>query len=250
MKYCPNGHEVSDKMKFCPKCGEKVEENHKQQCQQCGFERQGTEKFCPKCGTPFESSEIIEEKKNPIRRYAIVGLLCLMALILGYVLFSTNNVKPTVAVEDEVVEIANDDNTSDSYDNTTSQNTQEQFDTDDNNEKEKERNDFHHDFNSSSNMQHNLSGTFRDDTGVYPIEISFSNQGNEISNVVYKNVRVGSKISMTCTKFGNNRICFQGKDGKNLFVISLNNTDNDSFVGNASVGDKYFDVEVSAMCSH
>ena len=110
--------------------------------------------------------------------------------------------------------------------------------------------DFHHDFNSSSYMHHNLTGTFTDNTGVYPIEISFSNKGNEVSNVIYKNVKVGSKIPLVCTTFGNNRICFEGKDGKNSFVISLNNTESDSFVGSASVGDKDFDVEVTAECSH
>ncbi len=110
--------------------------------------------------------------------------------------------------------------------------------------------DFHHDFNSSSYMHHNLTGTFTDNTGVYPIEISFSNKGDEVSNVIYKNIKVGSKIPLVCTKFGNNRICFEGKDGKNSFVISLNNTERDSFIGSASVGNKGFDVEVTAECSH
>lgn len=138
MAYCRKcGTELNDGVKFCPKCGEKVEENHKQQCQQCGFERQGTEKFCPKCGTPFESSEIVEEKKNPIRRYAIVGILCLLVLLacIYFIFFNDiNNTKPTV--EFVTVDTAYYENTSDSYDNTTSQNTQEQFDTDDNNEDE------------------------------------------------------------------------------------------------------------------
>ena len=136
MAYCRKcGTELNDGVKFCPKCGEKVEENLKQHCLQCGFERQGTEIFCPKCGTPFESSEIVQEKKSSIMRYAIVGILCLLVLLACYYIININDTKPASNASMEVVDTANDDNISDSYDNTTSQNIEEEIDTDDDDNK-------------------------------------------------------------------------------------------------------------------
>lgn len=53
MIQCPNGHEVSDNVKFCPTCGAAIVRVNKY-CAKCGNKRKGTEKFCTQCGTPFD----------------------------------------------------------------------------------------------------------------------------------------------------------------------------------------------------
>lgn len=63
MKKCPNGHEVSDEVKFCPICGAEVVEKRAKFCPQCGTERKENQKFCPQCGAAFEASRIVEKKK-------------------------------------------------------------------------------------------------------------------------------------------------------------------------------------------
>lgn len=51
---CPNCQaEINDSAKFCPECGQKV--NEKRICSRCGTELSATSKFCPECGTPYEA---------------------------------------------------------------------------------------------------------------------------------------------------------------------------------------------------
>ena len=56
MRYCPNGHEVNDVVKFCPKCGTEIIEDDSEEihfCMKCGHKRKGLEKFCTHCGYSF-----------------------------------------------------------------------------------------------------------------------------------------------------------------------------------------------------
>ena len=87
---CPNGHEVTDNVKYCPTCGaETVSEN--KFCTKCGSERMGTEKFCSQCGTPFDVEPNInhivlnEGKSSSFKKYLpyILGAFVLLAII-GY----------------------------------------------------------------------------------------------------------------------------------------------------------------------
>lgn len=46
MRKCPNGHDVSDDVKYCPKCGAEIQENVAEDirfCKKCGQERKGAE---------------------------------------------------------------------------------------------------------------------------------------------------------------------------------------------------------------
>lgn len=110
---------------------------------------------------------------------------------------------------------------------------------------------FHHDFNPQEAMSHRLVGTFKDeDNRPYPVEITFSTLGAEVSNVIYKNKSVGVSLPLRCTEFDNNMIRFEGKDGDNDFYISLKNIYDDGFEGNAKVGEKEFKVFFDASCNH
>ena len=92
MKQCPNGHNVGDKVKFCPECGAEIIENSTRFCQNCGNERKGTEKFCPQCGMPYDqtSSNLVKNVsknsnsgKKGILIAVVVGLIGLFVLALG-----------------------------------------------------------------------------------------------------------------------------------------------------------------------
>lgn len=87
MKQCPNGHEVSDNVKYCPTCGTGIISGNKF-CTKCGSERKGTEKFCSQCGTPFDAEYGInhifnDEKDNSIKKYLpyIIGAVVLLGII-------------------------------------------------------------------------------------------------------------------------------------------------------------------------
>lgn len=59
-RFCPNGHEVSDEVRFCPQCGAEIQENVAEDvrfCKKCGQERKGAEKFCSHCGTPYYGNQ-------------------------------------------------------------------------------------------------------------------------------------------------------------------------------------------------
>lgn len=87
---CPNGHEVTDNVKYCPTCGAEIVSGNKF-CTKCGSERMGTEKFCSQCGTPFDVEPNInhvvlnEGKSSSFKRYLpyILGAFVLLAIV-GY----------------------------------------------------------------------------------------------------------------------------------------------------------------------
>ena len=68
-KKCPNGHEVNDNLKFCPKCGAELIESGNRFCKKCGTERKGTEKFCSKCGTPFDGFSMTQPTSQSTPSY-------------------------------------------------------------------------------------------------------------------------------------------------------------------------------------
>lgn len=51
---CPNGHPVSDEMKFCPVCGSEIAVGGMRFCPNCGQKRQNMDRFCTNCGFLFE----------------------------------------------------------------------------------------------------------------------------------------------------------------------------------------------------
>ena len=106
MKKCPNGHEVNDNLKYCPKCGAKLNENGIKFCKKCGTERKGAELFCSKCGIPFDgipmthptsSSYDEAEISTDYKKIIIPIVIGLMALAIigggwyGYNAYKTYN---------------------------------------------------------------------------------------------------------------------------------------------------------------
>jgi hypothetical protein len=101
MKQCPNGHEVSDNVKFCPECGAEIKDNGTKFCAKCGNERKGTEKFCSQCGTPYGQSltsnvseiEVSQDKssKKGILIAAVVAIIALLGGAAWYFLGNQNN---------------------------------------------------------------------------------------------------------------------------------------------------------------
>lgn len=98
MRQCPNGHEVNDLVKYCPKCGAEIQEKTEVRfCKKCGYERKGTEKFCAHCGYPFngvvESSskgltDIDNIRKTSNNRLLLFFLIVPAILFGGYWLYN------------------------------------------------------------------------------------------------------------------------------------------------------------------
>ena len=107
-----------------------------------------------------------------------------------------------------------------------------------------------HNFGNTSMISHCFIGNFTDSHGVFPVEIAFKSKGEEITDVVYKNVKIGGKIKMKCTNFEDNNMRFEGKDGKKDFILSLSWTDRNKLEGVANVGAKRLDVTLNADCTH
>ena len=104
---CPNGHEVTDNVRFCPTCGAEILSGNKF-CTKCGSERMGTEKFCSQCGTPFDVEPNInhivlnEEKNSSFKKYLpyIIGAVVLLGIIGVFAsrsLYGSDNSKSVVA---------------------------------------------------------------------------------------------------------------------------------------------------------
>lgn len=90
MKQCPNGHNVGDNVKFCPKCGAEMIDGGAKYCAKCGNERKGTEKFCSQCGTPYDqslTSNVTETKvkqgKSSKKGILIATVVAIIALLGG-----------------------------------------------------------------------------------------------------------------------------------------------------------------------
>lgn len=112
MKECPNGHEVSDTVKFCPQCGAEIQDKLAEEirfCKKCGHERNGAEKFCSHCGFSFYgepeySSSNIESVRNNAFNKKIISLLIVIPLLFvcGYYIY--NHVEEEKRFEKERIE--------------------------------------------------------------------------------------------------------------------------------------------------
>ena len=61
MRKCPNGHDVSDDVKYCPQCGNPLNDGITI-CSKCGAEFSNKAKYCPKCGSPSNNGITICSK--------------------------------------------------------------------------------------------------------------------------------------------------------------------------------------------
>lgn len=114
MRRCPNGHEVSDDVKFCPQCGSEIQENTSEEirfCKKCGSERMGTEIFCSHCGTPFYGCPDFTPDNPRTRKNShgsshnkllLFFLIILTILIGGY--FVYNHIQEVKRLEKERIE--------------------------------------------------------------------------------------------------------------------------------------------------
>lgn len=114
MKKCLNGHEVSDNVKFCPKCGADIVERGAKFCAKCGNERKGMEMFCSQCGTPFdrintENNKVLREVQNsPIIKYLLYfigGIILLGTVVFFSIRGITNSGQSPVALANDSASI-------------------------------------------------------------------------------------------------------------------------------------------------
>ena len=116
MRKCPNGHDVSDDVKYCPKCGAEIQENVAEDirfCKKCGQERKGADKFCSHCGTPFYGDPFINpDSSNAVGEIAhgsssnkvLMYLLIIVPILLigGY--FVNNHIQEEKRLEKARIE--------------------------------------------------------------------------------------------------------------------------------------------------
>ena len=245
-KYC--GVQIADDCRFCTECGKEIPQSTV--CPHCGARVYDGDVYCENCGrnladgsyasTNNISDEIQEEEESPIKKYLpyILGAIALIAICGGgWWYWDYSNQKS--ASKKELVDSP-------------------KFDSQKSNEAVKEKqietisddaNSKMHNFGLHS-KHHHLTGTFEDSSGIYPIELDFNSSGRDVSDVIYKNVKLGGKIRMTCTYFDYSSITVKGKDGKNDFSISLDCTSRNSFRGTAIDGEKEFVVVMEANCQH
>lgn len=113
MRKCPNGHEVSGDVKFCPQCGAEMLEDVAEDvrfCKKCGNERKGVEKFCSHCGHPFygniEAMVGNQDSQEEIRTTSslnkwLVSFLIIIPLLLISGYFVNNHIQEKKRIETE-----------------------------------------------------------------------------------------------------------------------------------------------------
>ena len=228
-------------------------------CSKCGAELPDEAKFCTKCGNTIGQDNKVDQVKNEhkINKKAIYAFLAiigvLLVIVFGSMFYSDYSEKREARlarekfVADSLEQVRKELVDSPKFDSQKSNEAvkEEQIETisDDANSKM-------HNFGLHSKHHHHLTGTFEDSSGIYPIELDFNSSGRDVSDVIYKNVKLGGKIRMTCTYFDYSSITVKGKDGKNDFSISLDCTSRNSFRGTAIDGEKEFVLVMEANCQH
>jgi hypothetical protein len=111
--------------------------------------------------------------------------------------------------------------------------------------------------NKSHTTHYHFSGYMTDNKGDHPIELDFDVINNWLTNIVYKNVTLGGKIHMKCTKFSGiymypdmtgsiseflDDFTIVGKDGRKDFIMSMTRLGNCVYEGTARVGSKRLTV--------
>ena len=109
----------------------------------------------------------------------------------------------------------------------------------------------------SQTVRYFFSGYMNDNKGDHPIELKFDVNNNWLTNIVYKNVTLGGKIHMKCTKFSGIHIyqdmtggyseflddfTIIGKDGPKDFIMSMRRVGNCAYEGDAWVGSKHLTI--------
>lgn len=96
------GSQISEGIKFCPKCGTQIVDKGMKFCPQCGKERKSFENFCPSCGYQFNKvapninnktyDEITcEDTSNDNKKNVIAGVVIVFVVILGIFLIYLNS---------------------------------------------------------------------------------------------------------------------------------------------------------------
>ena len=262
MKKCPYcGAQIADDSRFCSECGKEYPQGSV--CPHCGASVGEGDVFCQNCGKSLNESRngesITYEEELPKSGFKkclpyIIGAIILVAICGGgwygykeYSAYTEKKIAREKFVADSLEQVRKELVDSPKFDSQKSNEAvkEKQIETisDDANSKM-------HNFGLHSKHHHHLTGTFEDSSGIYPIELDFNSSGRDVSDVIYKNVKLGGKIPMTCTYFDYSSITVKGKDGKNDFSISLDCTSRNSFRGTAIDGEKEFVVVMEANCQH
>ena len=94
------------------------------------------------------------------------------------------------------------------------------------------------------NFNYVYSGSFIDNSGIYPVKLSFKCIDGIIKECIYHNVRLNKDIKMTA-KEEEQGINFYAQDGKDSFIINLflNNAPSKLY-GKTYIGDKIMEVKL------
>ena len=190
---------------------------------------------------PIESEETLVEINNnstpyddnnklASRRYwkywpmAIILLLLLLCVVITYIIFSNKNRfdsenDQSIIVDSDSIALVTPDN----LNNLPKENVK---------------------MTSLGNYRYSFSGNFVDNSGTYPVELSFKCLDGIVQECIYRNVQIKREISMTA-KEGDFGMEFYGKDGSNPFVMRLSSNDAPSRLhGQAEIGSKVMNVEL------
>jgi len=186
-----------------------------------------------------------KQEFNPL--YVLIGVVVVLGIVLAVWLSSKNkDGSPIPAVDTTQVE--NSVGESNASGQQTNEQTQEEATSV--TEEESQDNIKHYGHDLSSAQHHHLVGYFYDNNNrKWPVQLDFNSGNDQITNVVYKNVGTGGRISMTCTSFNGTDMELVSRDGSNL-SMSLEMNGAGEFSGMATQGATTLNVSMSPQCSH
>lgn len=219
------GHMVSDKAKVCPKCGYFVRLSIEQQ----QAETKEPQEVEPVQKVTKETVKTEHTQQNSWKTPLLIAIFIIVAVATAayFVIRNDSNSshgsnQDKVAIADTTTEVHKEEYGQDSPPSELAVATEE---TD----------SIAVDSSVADSWEEIcLSGSMTDENGIFPIEISFERQGDELRNCIYKNVDLGGKIRMEgeCVY---NELVFTGKDGTYTFQIRI---DAESLEGIATDGPK------------
>jgi serine/threonine protein kinase len=186
-----------------------------------------------------------KQEFNPL--YVLIGVVVVLGIVLAVWLSSKNkDGSPIPAVDTTQVE--NSVGESNASVQQTNEQTQEEATSV--TEEEPQDNIKHYGHDLSSAQHHHLVGYFYDNNNrKWPVQLDFNSGNDQITNVVYRNVGTGGRISMTCTSFNGTDMELVSRDGSNL-SMSLEMNGAGEFSGMATQGATTLNVSMSPQCSH
>lgn len=185
-----------------------------------------------------------KQEFNPL--YVLIGVVVVLGIVLAVWLSSINKDGSPIPAAD-TTQVENSVGESNASGQQTNEKTQEEATSV---TEEPQENFKHYGHDLSSTQHHHLVGYFYDNNNrKWPVQLDFNSGNDQITNVVYRNVGTGGRISMTCTSFNGTDMELVSRDGSNL-SMSLEMNGAGEFSGMATQGATTLNVSMSPQCSH